>query len=128
MRSIAWLALIGGLPGLLASTACLTGMWNYPWQVPTIATIIVLIPAIISLGLIVWYRQDGPELTLVLMLVGTLLRMGAALGGGILAFYWFPEVREHGAGFAAWGISLYVLSLIAETVLGLKETRKLGTA
>ena len=120
MKPIAWLVLLTGLPGALGAIACAGGLWDFPWEVPVLATAIVLLPAALSLGALILLKDRPPEERLVLILAGTFLRMGAALIGGALAWYFVPAVRERALPFASWGLVLYLVSLAVETALGMR--------
>lgn len=51
------------------------------------------------------------------MLVGTVVRLAAAFGGGAAAFLLAPDLRSAGLVFWLWLLFAYLSSLLAETVL-----------
>ncbi len=123
MKSIAWMVAVCGLPGLIASLLCSGGVWVFPWQVPAVATLIVLVPAAVTLTLMLVLRGQSAEERLAFILAVTFLRMGFALGGGILAYYLVPAIRDQAVTFAGWGMVLYLVSLAWETAFGIRLGR-----
>ena len=120
MKSIAWMVAACGIPGAIGTLMCLGGLWNFPWQVPAFATLIVLVPAAVSLTLMLALRGHSPEERLAFILAVTFLRMGCALGGGMLAYHLVPAIREQAVTFAGWGMVLYLVSLAWETGFGMR--------
>ena len=58
-----------------------------------------------------------PEAKIISVLLSTVFRMAAALGGGILVYDQIPLIREHVFPFVSWSVLFYVVTLFIETGL-----------
>lgn len=87
-----------GLAGVIAFALC----------VPT---------AILTLAATRWFAKRHPLGGLLGMMVGIVVRLIVALGGGLAIFFatgWFEGTP---VGFLFWLLAAYLLTLVAETVL-----------
>ena len=64
-----------------------------------------------------WMAARNPLGGPVGMLVGTVLRLAVAFGGGAAAFLLAPDLRSAGIAFWFWLLFAYLSSLVAETAL-----------
>ena len=64
-----------------------------------------------------WMAARNPLGGPVGMLVGTVLRLAVAFGGGAAAFLLAPDLRAAGIAFWFWLLFAYLSSLVVETAL-----------
>jgi hypothetical protein len=62
-------------------------------------------------------RDKPPEVKIVGVLLTTVFRMAAILGGGAFCYYAIPLVKEHAFPFVSWVIVFYLVTLFIETGL-----------
>jgi hypothetical protein len=62
-------------------------------------------------------RDKPPEVKIVGVLLTTVFRMVATLGGGAFCYYSIPLVKEHAFPFVSWVIVFYLVTLFIETRL-----------
>jgi hypothetical protein len=112
----------GRQAAVLASPALLVALVALPFGS------IHWVSAVVSIGLTVpvafgtfWLNRymatRHPLGGVVGMLVGTMLRLGVAFGGGAAAFLLAPDLRSAGLAFWIWLLFAYLTTLLAETAL-----------
>lgn len=102
-----------------ALVVMLTAVSFSPVQVKAAAVAVGLtVPAAFgTFWLTRWMAARHPLGGAVGMLVGTVLRLGVAFGGGAAAFLLAPDLRSAGVVLWLWLLFAYLSSLLAETVL-----------
>jgi len=95
------------------------GLWleGTPLIVTAAAALVCLVPAALTLALADRLADRPPEEKVVVALVSTVLRIGLAIGGGVLLYFRVSAVRENAAGFVGWGVGFYLVTLAVETGL-----------
>jgi hypothetical protein len=86
-----------------------------PMNVIVLAALLSLLPGWLIMAASLRLAGAAPEVKVLGVILVTLLRMGAVIGGGIVMVSQLPSVREHGAGFIAWVIVFYLATLFVET-------------
>ena len=83
------------------------------------AAVICLVPGV---GTMVWcHRKAGgtPEQRLAAVMGGTVIRIGAAIGMGMVLFIWQPLFHE--TAFLIWVIVFYLATLALEVTVLIRE-------
>jgi len=88
-----------------------------PVAVTAAAAGVCLLPAALTLALNDRVRERPPEEKIVIVLVSTFLRMGLAIGLGVLLYYVAPPIRDNVVAFVGWGVVFYLVTLALETSL-----------
>jgi hydrogenase-4 membrane subunit HyfE len=81
------------------------------------AAMICILPGVVVIVAARRLRDKPPEARIIGVLATTIFRMGAALGGGIVAYDVIPTVREYVNPFVSWAVLFYVATLFIETGL-----------
>lgn len=95
-----------------------------PLVVTAAAALVCLVPAVLTLFIADRLRERPPEEKIVIVLVSTFLRMGLAIGGGVLLYVLAPAIRDKAGDFVAWGIVFYLVTLAAETGLLVRDSSR----
>jgi hypothetical protein len=98
-----------------------------PYEVSIAAAMVCLVPAVLTLFLADRLRDRPPEEKIVIALVCTFLRMGLAVGLGVLLYFQVPLLRTNAAAFIGWGVVFYLVTLALETALLYRDTVRPGT-
>lgn len=80
-----------------------------------VALALCLVPSVMTLAWAVWSGSAAPEQNLLVFLGGSGLRMGAALGGGLVLTQNFPDIFPR--AFWLWVLFFYTFTLSVEIVL-----------
>ena len=81
------------------------------------------LPTAMAVGLMAALRHRPALEKLAAILVATGLRVGLALGGGFLSYYLNPRLQERPMAYVGWFLGFYLLTLVVESALWLRETR-----
>ena len=111
---------------LVLGTTAAYGVFVYPMsflvleappEVVLAAALICLAPGAVVLIAARQLSDRSPQARIVGVLIATVFRMAAALGGGIVLYRHIPAVREHVFSFVSWAILFYIVTLFIETKL-----------
>jgi hypothetical protein len=97
-----------------------------PVAVTAAAAGVCLLPAALTLVLNDRVRERPPEEKIVIVLVSTFLRMGLAIGLGVLLYYVAPSLRDNASAFIGWGIVFYLVTLALETGLLYRDATRVS--
>lgn len=97
-----------------------------PLTVTALAAGVCLVPAVLTLVLMHHVRHRPPEEKVVLVLLCTILRLGLAIGGGVLAYYTVAAVHDHTNAFLLWGVVFYLVTLAVETGLLYRDASRIS--
>lgn len=97
-----------------------------PPAVVAIAALLSVVPGALVLVANARLRDKPAEVKIVAVLLTTVFRMVAVVGGGALCYYTVPAVREHAFPFISWAVVFYLVTLFIET--GLLYTDSSGQA
>jgi hypothetical protein len=90
----------------------------------SVAAVVCLVPSTLTL---VWSRASlrrPPEERVLAALGGVAVRIVAAAGGGVGAYFLVAELREKPYWFCLWILVFYLGTLVVETALVVRDARR----
>src|SRR5262245_6180842 len=86
-----------------------------PGEVVVWSALVCVAPGIVVLIAARRLSDKPAEARIIGVLLSTVFRMAAALGGGTFVYNTVPIVREYANTFIAWAVLFYIVTLFIET-------------
>lgn len=93
-----------------------------PAEVIALSAAVCVVPGLAVLFAAHQLREKPAEVKIIGVLLSTIFRMVACLGGGVLLYNALPIVKEHATVFISWCVVFYLVTLFIETGLLYTDT------